>query len=355
MRLCLKTKSVLGWRKSWVRAIDPRWTIDDTGWTNSKFFRKSFSRLEKRYSEYCTFSQRAKESAQKLRQYDIFLAMPQSSQNLYDFVRNMVKIWEWDANSLAILLDDVVQVVRERAQPELVYTVFTNYYTAIKRRLFMISRNLKDAEMAGITGDNWIKLLSIPREELTSLLRTVARYREFLLRTDPNPYVRSRWGFAEWAVGPEPETCRRLLQVEYKLEALDKLYANLIDALTTNPLDEDRQPELLLTEELQLILHAMSQPLTTRHAMQVEGRRLIEALQEFDELASASPEAIETVSKILSKALQYDAKYCVLFGEMEFHKLYEVHHELVLSDLADPRHIQHLNDLRHGTSKILKW
>lgn len=304
-----------------------------------------------RYSEYVTYSARAIEGIKQFDLFSILGSLSESSQRLYRFVNRMIRVWELDANSRSILLDDIVRVVREVAQPSVVHALFREYYAAIKDQLFAASRQMKGSEGAVPS----VPDLSNARTELTTLLRAVARYREFLLRTDPNPYVRTRWGFAEWVVAPEPESCRQLLQIEYQLEALDHLFEDLIQVLIRKPKVEDRKTSQSLTQDLQATLRSMGQPLTSRHMLQAESIKLMDALERFDELASSSSRSIDTVAEVLSKALRYDSKYSLLFDNAQFHKIYAVHHELALPLLKDPGHVEQLDKTKQGTSRVLKW
>ncbi len=307
-----------------------------------------------RFDEYRAFEERAHEYLSQADSYRFLRTLPQAMQATYRFIQRMVKVWELDDNARRLLSEGLVRQISDREHPKDVYEMYRAYFASFKGYLFATSRDIKDPQ-EDIDSMEMAQGLSSAQSELKGLHTAVARYREFLLRTDPNPYVRTRWGFSEWVVGPEPEACRQLLQVEYRLEDLDKLYEHLIQALTRTHAGEKLQTEEAVERELREVLRVMSQPLCSRRVAQTEINRLMHMLERLDELSSHSVRAVDILTEALSKVLRYDLRYSLLFGNADFHRLYTIHHELVAPLLAEPAHVAQREQLKQFSNRFLKW
>ena len=77
--------------------------------------------------------------------------------------------------------------------------------------------------------------------EIKELTKTMAAYRDFLLKTDPNPYVSSRWGFAEWVVGPEPHRAKRMLGLVYSGTELHSAFDKFCRELDLEPAEQNKR------------------------------------------------------------------------------------------------------------------
>ena len=228
-----------------------------------------------RFQHYIQFNTRAAESLKKLEQYRILHQQPVESQETFQAIYRLLKIWEIDAKSKAILLHDLQRSLRRQVSAEQALGLYQQYYLDIRSTLFQASRRIKEVEdcqdSTRYPTTSLIADMQSARRELNTLGRLLARFREFLLRTDPNPYVRSRWGFAEWVVGPEPEACKALLRLELKTEGLDLLFGQFIGSLEAPHPVETGTMDSGTYSELQKILHAMAQPLNSRHVMVSQG------------------------------------------------------------------------------------
>ena len=156
-------------------------------------------------------------------------------------------------------------------------------------------------------------------------------------------------------VGPEPESCRQLLQIEYRLEDLDRLYEQMIKSLSEKLKAPDRLTEEKAEGEIREVVRGMIQPLGSHRVVQGELRHLMQVLERYDELGSRSPTAVSIVAEALLKALSYDLRYVMLFGEADFHRLYTIHHELVAPLLAEPVHAAQREKLKQFGNRVLKW
>ncbi len=317
------------------------------------FLNERYRNWHKRYVTYVNFNSRAAEATYQLDGLSLFETLPQQSQDIYRYVLRMIKLWEIDAGAKAVLLDDVRRAIRDTVHSDTVFDVFHHYYNILKDALFTTSKEIKVGGDTLPLADIGLHSATV-RKEVEILRSSIARYREFLLRTDPNPYVRSRWGFPEWVVGPEPESCRQLLKMEFQIEALDRLYASFSTALMGKA-DESRETTQATVQDIQRSLHALGQPLLSRHLMLAEGGRLMDKVDRFDELASTHPRAIDFVGDILLRALRYDTKFSLLPDNTTFHKVYAIHHGLAADLISDPAYQQSVETCKLAIGRILKW
>lgn len=303
-----------------------------------------------RFEDYKKYELRTHHSIMETSSYSLFQTLPQDSRNVFLQVQGLLKVWEADANAKAILLADLSHALRQKMRFEDIYNIFRDYYNVLKTTLFSTSHKIKEHNIL----EGLPEQLLHHQEESRALKHTVACYREFLLRTDPNPYVRSRWGFPEWVVGPEPESTRKLLRLEYQLETLDNLYGALIKAVSQTSLDFKGQVSRQAADEISDLLHAMSQPMLTQSGFVSDVQQLMLLVELYDELGNTSPESISFVTDVLLKALKYDLHHSVLFNNAIFHKVYSIHHELVKPILADPQHQQAVETVKQSLSRVLK-
>jgi hypothetical protein len=191
------------------------------------------------------------------------------------------------------------------------------------------------------------------QHELKQLIVTMTHYRVFMLKTDANPYVRSRWGFTEWVVGPEPAKSKKLLNLIYSAEELNEGYAGFFLSLEGN-FKELHQSKSPIHQEIEKLLHEMGQPLISRTMLRSRVDGLLKELKKFDEIGSPDLEAIDYVDTILAKAMREDWKYHVLHEFPLFHELYRLH--LGLCDyIEDPSHAFRMERFRLLFDQIEDW
>ncbi|MDP1836609.1 MAG: hypothetical protein Q8K75_11880 [Chlamydiales bacterium] len=343
-------------RSVWVRKVRQlgRTLVDRQLFANLK---TSLQTLEVRYlgwknrfEDYAKYDLRTDEMAQQLASYELFGMLPSVSQDILQHIQRMLKIWEFDANAKAVLLLDICRALRNKVRFEDAYGVFREYYHLLKSRLFNISRDIKSS---GVPLDLVAHLVEM-QHEVDSLQKLVARYREFLLRTDPNPYVRSRWGFPEWVVGPEPENCRKLLKMEYQLETLHSLFGSLVTTLSTKSIEVDHTNAKHTSQEIVHLLRTLSQPLMSHHTFVADVDKLMSLAESYNELGNTQADSVPFIAEVLLRVLRYDAEHAVLFNNAVFHRVYGIHHEVAAVSLLDTAHNQALEALKQHITKVLK-
>jgi len=190
--------------------------------------------------------------------------------------------------------------------------------------------------------------------ELHTLGSILSRYRNFMLRTDPNPYVRSRWGFVETVVGPEPRETRKLQRMSLDAESLDALLWQFVESLDRSKGSKPKIKKTSLHLEIQNTLHDMTQPMVSRPTMRRRGESLAELLQECDELGTLNKEDVTYVGDVLVRAMRADWRYYVLFENPLFHQIYAIHRGII-GGLDDPIHIERVHFLKELHRQIEDW
>ncbi len=329
---------------------------------SQRFLQTRYGGWQSRYAEYVKLGAQAEQSLKKFESFALLRNLSPESQEQFLLIYRILKIWEVDAKEKAILLQDLTRALKPRVASEEALGMYRAYYSLLHDSLFDASRALKlvsggsqshfESAKSEIHGE-----LVGTRKELTTLGSALARYREFLLRTDPNPYVRSRWGFAEWVVGPEPTICRSLLRLELSVEGLAVQYQSFLEAVAKADISSGFQPldKTPAHSEIEGILRMMGQPLNSRHVMASHVDRLVEALRRFDELNAMYPETIPFITNVLSRALKTDKKYHLLHDNAQFSQLFCVHRDLINPMLRQEDHDAVVARLRTQIAKILGW
>lgn len=325
--------------------------------------RKSRKYLEFQYqnfsSKYKHFNEIYSKTAQKLEkfnQYTTFNQLDDDSQEKLKKIYQLTKIWELNSKSRFLPRNETIRALRGFISPEKALTIFKDYYKLLQKQLFTYGNLIKRDHTFVTSSEKVEKMeeeLLTGRGELHTLGVTANKYRDFLLKTDPNPYVRSRLGFPEWIVGPEPHQTKVMRSLSYDIENLDGLYEKFRQAMERKSVAPDT-PITELDGSIQKILHEMSQPLMSKSLMQLQVDRLINLLQQFDELTNINEEIVPYMGQVLGKALRADWKYNVLFTIPAFHDVYETHHGLV-GAVDDRQHLNRMQKFKRYIQQIEQW
>jgi hypothetical protein len=311
-----------------------------------------------RFNDYLKLKSKINESINKFKGYDVFKLLEPNAQSELQNFYELLKLWELNAKAKALPAREPIRAIRNTFSMEKSVSLFVEYYEALKDTLFNMSRKFKYDSKEFYESESDRKAVEDSlqgfRAELHTLGVMLAKYREFFLRTHPNPYVRTRWGFVEWVVSPEPKETKELLHFVYQIEYLDKLFLDLVEALKKGPDSYNNERLTKHFNEAQRILHEIGQPLTSRNMIRVRTGRLLQLLQQMDELGSFNPGVVGDVAKILAKALRADWQYNVLFDSALFHQLYEIHQKIA-GEVEDRQHINRMNKFRRMTQELKEW
>lgn len=322
------------------------------------YLRINHNKFLSRYGSYVKLQEEAEKSLDKFETYSVLASQDRESQHLFKKIYQLLKLWEMNKTAKAVPSRELVIALRHAVSIEKATSIFRYYYSSLKNLLFDQSRNFKALGPALLedspTKDAMLLEIENCHAEIHTLGATISNYRDFLLRADPDPYVRSRLGFSEWVVGPEPAQTKPLLELGYDVEHLDDLCSQLSEDLQKDLLQLTKTTIEDVDPAIQSDLHEMSQPLANRRIMKAKAQDVLEKLQQIDEWGSFSNEVVDYTGKILSRLLRVDWKYHVLFEYTSFQQLYSTHQGLV-TPVSDRSHANRLMKFTKLLNQIQDW
>lgn len=322
-----------------------------------KFVKEKYQAFTKRYHEYTLLNLQIEDHLQKMKSFPVLSLLDGHDQNLYVDIFRLLKMIELNPNPKSEVAIETKRGLKSLASIESVSKVLRTYCDELKDSLFKSSHEWKNLHQGEEDNEEALNRLKVKtkdyQDELRHLMQTMSRYRTFILKSDPNPYVRSRWGFSEWIVGPEPLKAKQLLHLIYDAEALDEAYTQFSGALSK---DEATSEETVheAKKECERLLHEMGQPLISQTMMHHRAERLLEQLKACDEFGSPYNSTIEFVEETISKAMREDWKYHVLHAFPLFHQLFRWHQGMV-DGSEDPSHAFRLDRFQQLFDQIEEW
>ncbi|MFQ5730089.1 MAG: hypothetical protein ACE5GN_06990, partial [Waddliaceae bacterium] len=323
-----------------------------------KFLKVRYRWFGHRYGEYLRLKRKIEQSLRKFKGYHVFKSLDDGVQEGFKKIYSLLKLWELNLKSKSLPPREPVRALRSTVSVDKATELFKEYCQALKKALFERSRKFKqdsnelyyDASSRRIVRE----IIKGYCAEIHTLGVTIGKYRDFFLKTHPNPYVRTRWGFAEWVVGPEPSQTKELLHLVYDVERLDTLFEDLSESLEKGPLPSDSSNLARHYREIQRTLHEMGQPLASRSVMRGRAEKVLYQIQQMNELGSFNPEVVDYVGKAFAKALRVDWQYHVLFEISLFYELYAIH-QGVLGPIDDRQHVNRMNKFKELIAQLQEW
>lgn len=324
---------------------------------SEEYLQTHYKTFQGQFNEYVRLSTQAEGFLEKMQHDPVLAIMGIEDQNLYVDLFRLLKIWELNPHPKGALAVDTIRAVKNMSSVNGAIEVFWIYYQELKDAFFSSSLELKAiAEQGHDQEERLLKLKEKVRnysQELQQLIGTIGQYRDFILQTDKNPYVRSRWGFTESTVAPEPPKAKALLNLVYHAEELKGWYNRFTESLQTDLLSQERK-ENHAHEEIDRLLHEMGQPLISRHMMYNRAETLLSYIKDCDEIGSTHFETIQYIGNVFSKALRVDWKYHVLHEFPLFFELYHIHNGLQ-KPIEDPAHEFRLERFKQLFRRIEDW
>lgn len=353
-----KVNTTSDW-KAWINTqktqLDPE-LITNLQQTE-KFLKTQYESFHNQYSEYVRLSQQVEAELEKMKSYPVLALMEMNDQNLYVDAFRLLKLWELNTRPKGPLATETVRSLKTLSGVDQIINVLKIYYQGLEDVYFTSSLELK------LLSENTTELQeSIQtvkekvveyRKELQHLIKVMAKYREFLIQTNNNPYFRSRWGFTEWTVAPEPIKPKKLLNLIYATEELNKWYGQFLDSLNKGAHNQLEKLQEIYPETDRL-LHEMGQPLISRSMMRNRAESLLKLIQECDEIGSHEMQTISFIEEVFSKAMRADWKYHVLHEFALFHEIYYIHQGLQ-PPIEDPAHAFRIERFRKLFYEIEEW
>lgn len=253
----------------------------------------------------------------KFQGYQAFSEIDIDRRNIFVRVWRLLSLYNIARTKHRDSLKFIESSIKTLFPPGKANLLFRDYLTEIKKityNLAKVYRGKRDATAQAV-------LITL-RSETETLSTTIQKYRDFLIKTDPNPYVRSR--FSEWIVGPEPRRTKELSQLVHQCHRLDESQRDLFDSQEG---EDTRDIHMTLSQfsELEKILHDMGQPLTSRAVMAKKGAEFTHHLKRINEVTAPLPETSLIVQDLLIKILKLDSKYLTLQENPEFIELVNTH------------------------------
>lgn len=311
-----------------------------------------------RYNGYHKLKGKIENSSRKFKGYHIYSELDENVQRDFKKLYELLKLWTINVKTKSLPPREPIRAIRSLYSLEYAEKIFDQYYRRLEEALYDKSSDIK-VDPAYLYRDPSSRKVATEmvkglRAEVHTLGATIECYRDFDLRTHPNPYVRNRWGFTEWVVGPEPEKTRKLLDLVYEVEFLDKLFERFSDSISKGPKKDTEQQFHMQYEAIKRTLHEMGQPLSSKAVMKSRAERLLEQMEEVDELGSFDQGVVDIMGKIFSKAMRADWQYHVLFEFPLFHQLYRIH-QGILGKNVDLKHQSRISKFREIIDELQGW
>ena len=321
-----------------------------------KFLSFNYQTFVDKYKHLYAVQGKIDQLLDKFNRYKVFSTLDDDAQQKLKKIYQLVKLWEMNEKARFLPRQEPIRALRSLAGADKALALFKEYFESLLQELFTYSNAIKenpyflmDSQNVERTQDD----LLVCRGELHTLGSTVSKYRDFLLRTDPNPYVRSRLGFPEWIVGPEPSQTKQMQALIYAMETLDQKYEAFRQAIERKA----AVPDALVADyesDIHSILHDMSQPLQSQKVLRLKSERLMNLLEQLDELNTSNRAVVPYIGDVLGKALRADWKYQTLFSIPAFHQIYAIHNGL-LGGIEDRKHLNRMHKFKKLTQQISQW
>lgn len=315
-----------------------------------------YQKFQNRHEHYVKLLDEVKTDSEKFKEFAILQSLDSEIKRSFLKIFELLKLWELNRTIKALPSSDFTLALQNEVSLDKAVHIFSEYYKALKGNLFERSLSIKN-NAADLKEDSPYKIFMIALSadalsETKFLNNAILHYREFLLRVDPDPYVRTRLGFSEWSSGPEPTQLKPLLNLGYDVEALIENYEKIELSLKT-PVHEMFQIKEV-NQEIEELLHELSHPLATHRQIRTHIEVVLEKLQTLNELGSLDIAIIPYFGEIFSKIMRLDWRYHVAQGIPLFHQLYHIH-EGLLKPSNDRQHWVRLHKFKRDLNQIENW
>jgi hypothetical protein len=323
-----------------------------------KFLGFRYQKFVDRIANYSRLQEKVQHSFNKFESYRAYNALDSNDRQNFKKVYELLKLWEFNRISAILPKQEIVQALQHVHSEEKTYQLFQEYYHALEQILFHHARLYKLSPQElwkdPVSKTLALDVLSGYRQEIHSLGETILKYRDFLMQTDPNPYMRSRLRLPEWIIGAEPTHCKRLKRLIEQVESLDILFEKLRCATEKGPSGLEETNLSYAAHDVARRLHEASQPLTSRSMMHANVESMTNILADLDELGSFNQNIIDFVGQSLSNILRVDWKYNAAFDIPKFKEVYQIHQGL-MDFSKDRQHFNRKNKFKHIIQQIEFW
>lgn len=308
-----------------------------------------------RFDQYQKLAEEVDEKAKKLDQYEILASLGEKFIETYRSLYRLLKLWKRFSRYKSYPKQEIERAFFTISRNKCLQLI-SLYYKALEKMLFDKSRTIKTTPKQLFADKHArsfvLEILHGYRKELHTLGALVFDYRDYLVSSDPNPYVRSRWGYGNTPVASEPGYSTQLTELGFSIEQLDSLYDTFIKAFEEGPADDEEKVLHDADEEIQQYLHEISQPLIPESLFRSRVDKVLQNVDALDELGSFGREIVDYVKTVLSRLLRADWRGHYLHDIPSFEKSYQLHHNIV-GPSVDRSHEQRLQKLHQLQQELL--
>ncbi len=325
-----------GWAAFFLRFRDSGDNIDKELVSDLQVCEKALKKLTDsfidQFTQYEKVSLEVSENSHKLKGYEVLYSLGAGYGEQYESLYRFVKIWSGvDATHTATqeaLLRSFQYFSRDKT-----FGLLSSYYKALELSLYEKSRTLKTSPkhlFSDMLGRTFIiETVKGYRKEVHTLGSVVNKLIDFLLKSDPDPYIRSRWGFTDAPVGEPPKYIKKLNDLALDIEYLDHNYGKLLESLERGPKDGEGERIESVDAQLSRILHLVAQPLMTVSHYKSYAEKALDLLDSVDELGSYGRESVDYVRLVLGRLLRSDWKEHLLTTLSHFRRVYRMHQGII--------------------------
>lgn len=289
---------------------------------------QGYAQLQLRYGEYQKLNNSALVWMTKLDRFQVFHKLPADKQQEFTEIYRLVKVRELNKRGSDLLGLELDRILKETISVDQATRIFDAYFQKLEAEIYSLRRDLTQCSVETLLEAAYKSevngRIQEHRREVHLLGSLILKFRDFVLSTHPDPYVRARLGFSERTVGPEPEDTKSLMQLGLRVEALDKRYSKLSHAVEEYEREEAQSEDLGYFDEIIGDLERLSWEAKTREEAQLYYQTFLVELQEVQELYSFDRFRVMGMEKVLRLALRLD-HFHVLVDERKLCELYETH------------------------------
>lgn len=307
---------------------------------------KEYDQFMKNYNGYHSLKTGLQELVNQCNEFHTLNLLDKSLQHIFREVYQLFQLREANQSSKLVAPEEITRNIQGVATVKEISFVFRKYAQKLEEVLFQTSRVIKLGFLEESKNPQVIQEEIIKHQtELRSLASTVSKYRDFLLRNDPNPHIQKWWGFIERTVGPEPNSTKELTDLGLYLEDISALYSQLSKELREALPQEESELASIQKEALEII-HEIAQPLILHQRAKRLSEGLTDLLKECHELGATDLSVVDFVGSILAKGMCADWRHQVLQENPSFHQIYDIHKK-ILGFQGDRAHLKRMSKFKH--------
>ncbi len=311
-----------------------------------KFLSFNYQKFHDEHVNYLKLKSDVRKKVLQLVDYPVLdSSLDPDSMEEFKKVYELLKCLELNKKLKLIQGDVLNESLSNLNDPKRMSHIFEEYQNALLKEVFEKSRFLK-SDSEEILGNDEIKLalnfsLLTSLKEVHLLHSISANYRDFLLNTDKDPYVRARLGFQDEILGQESQLTKNLKELGYDIQKANDYFKILLKGVN-EPFDNPNLAEI--RKKSDAALHEMSQPLISESTMKNYAEKVLVELEHLNELGTLDFNVVEFVGKILLSLLKHDWKYHVLFSMPKFEQAYSIHIGILDKEHEDRLHLNRMNE-----------